>query len=168
MNTTTMPDSPKVVDRADLPAKLAAIRAGRKVVFTNGCFDILHPGHADLLARARAQGDLLVVGVNSDESVTRLKGHTRPLNTLVARMYVLAALECVDFVTSFHEDTPFELISELVPEVLVKGGDWTVDNIVGRDVVEDAGGTVLSLPLLSGYATTGLIKKILDICKDEL
>ncbi len=154
----------KIVDRAALPARLDAVRAGRRVVFTNGCFDILHPGHADLLARARARGDLLVVGVNSDASVRRLKGPTRPVNPLAERMFVLAALACTDFVTGFGEDTPLELIREVRPEVLVKGGDWSVENIVGRDVVQGLGGEVLSLPLLPGYATTDLIQRILATC----
>ena len=161
MSPAALPPCPKVVPRAEAAARLAALRPGRRVVFTNGCFDILHPGHADLLARARAQGDLLVVGVNDDASVRRLKGSARPVNPVADRMFVLAALACTDLVTSFAEDTPLELIRELRPEVLVKGGDWSVERIVGREVVEAAGGRVLSLPLLPGYATTGLIERIL-------
>jgi rfaE bifunctional protein nucleotidyltransferase chain/domain len=142
-------------------AKLEKIRTGKKVVFTNGCFDLLHAGHVHLLTRARSMGDLLVIGVNDDESVRRLgKGPDRPLTPLPERMYVLAALECVDLVAPFGEDTPAKIIEAVQPDVLVKGGDWPVEKIVGRDFVESRGGQVLSLPLLPGYSTTGLIEKI--------
>lgn len=164
MSTPPLPDHPKIVERAALPARLDALRAqGRRIVFTNGCYDILHPGHVDLLQRARALGDALVMGVNDDDSVRRLKGDSRPVNTVAHRMFVLAALECVDFVTPFHEDTPLELITELRPDVLVKGGDWSIDNIVGREVVQGLGGEVHSLPLLEGYSTTGTIERILRL-----
>jgi rfaE bifunctional protein nucleotidyltransferase chain/domain len=142
-------------------AKLKKIRAGKKVVFTNGCFDLLHAGHVHLLTRARAMGDLLVIGINDDESVRRLgKSPDRPLTPLPERMYVLAALECVDLVAPFSEDTPAKIIEAVQPDVLVKGGDWPVEKIVGRDFVESHGGRVLSLPLLPGYSTTGIIEKI--------
>lgn len=164
MNAPRPPAHPKVVERGDLPRRLAPLReAGRRIVFTNGCYDILHSGHADLLARARALGDILVLGVNDDESVRRLKGPTRPVNTLADRMYVLAALACVDLVTSFTEDTPAELIAEVRPQVLVKGGDWAVEAIVGRETVQADGGEVLSLPLLPGYSTTETIARILRL-----
>ncbi|WP_245168290.1 D-glycero-beta-D-manno-heptose 1-phosphate adenylyltransferase [Desulfobaculum xiamenense] len=153
--------------REDAGARIAACRGDRRVVFTNGCFDILHAGHADLLARARERGDMLVVGVNSDASVRRLKGDTRPLNPEDERMFVLASLACVDFVTLFDEDTPFELISEIRPNVLIKGGDWPVEAIVGRDIVQADGGEVLSLPLKPGFSTTGLVRKILATCGCE-
>jgi len=134
---------------------------GHKMVFTNGCFDVLHPGHVDLLKRARALGDGLILGLNSDESVKMLKkGDDRPLNTQEDRAFVLAALECVDYIVVFHESTPLELIKGVRPQVLVKGGDWTPDKIVGREVVEKAGGEVLSLPLLEGYSTTSFVEKI--------
>lgn len=133
------------------------------VVFTNGCFDILHPGHVDYLARARALGSRLVVGLNSDASVTRLKGPGRPVNDQASRALVLAALECVDHVVVFDEDTPLELIRKVRPDVLVKGGDWSVDKIVGRDLVEARGGRVLSLPLLPGHSTTAIIERILTL-----
>lgn len=133
------------------------------VVFTNGCFDILHPGHVDYLARARALGSRLVVGLNSDASVTRLKGPGRPVNDQTSRALVLAALECVDHVVVFDEDTPLELIRKVRPDVLVKGGDWSVDKIVGRDLVEARGGRVLSLPLLPGHSTTAIIERILTL-----
>ena len=132
---------PKVVDRSGLPARLAPLReAGRRIVFTNGCYDILHPGHVDLLARARELGDLLVLGLNSDDSVRRLnKGAGRPFNPFAARAFVLAHLTSVDLVVGFDEDTPLELIRAVRPQVLVKGGDWGLDAIVGRDVVEADG-----------------------------
>ncbi|NCD24656.1 MAG: D-glycero-beta-D-manno-heptose 1-phosphate adenylyltransferase [Deltaproteobacteria bacterium] len=143
---------------------LAMSRSGLDtVVFTNGCFDILHPGHVDYLARARALGSRLVVGLNSDASVTRLKGPGRPVNDQASRALVLAALECVDHVVVFDEDTPLELIRKVRPDVLVKGGDWSVDKIVGRDLVEARGGRVLSLPLLPGHSTTAIIERILTL-----
>jgi len=141
------------------PQRLDKLRAG-KLVFTNGCFDIIHPGHVDYLERARSMGDCLVVGLNSDASVRRLKGALRPVNDQMARARVLAALACVDFVMIFEEDTPLELIRAVCPDVLVKGGDWSVDRIVGREVVEEKGGTVCSIPLLEGYSTTGTINRI--------
>jgi rfaE bifunctional protein nucleotidyltransferase chain/domain len=153
---------PAVVARAALPGLLAPRRAaGARVVFTNGCYDILHPGHVDLLARARAEGDLLVLGLNSDASVRRQgKGADRPVNPFAVRAYVLAHLASVDYVVEFDEDTPHALITEIQPDVLVKGGDWSVDRIVGRDIVQARGGRVLSLPLLPGFSTTGLIQRI--------
>jgi len=134
---------------------------GHKLVFTNGCFDVLHPGHVDLLTRARAQGDSLLLGLNSDESVKMLgKGADRPLNSQDERAFVLAGLECVDYIVIFHESTPLELIKAARPQVLVKGGDWPVEDIVGGDIVTKAGGQVLSLPLLEGYSTTGFLEKV--------
>ena len=142
--------------------------AGRGgLVFTNGCFDILHPGHVDYLQRARALGDYLVVGLNSDASVRRLKGATRPVNDEASRAMVLAALACVDHVVVFEEDTPYELIRAVAPDVLVKGGDWSVDRIVGRDLVEARGGRVLSIPLLAGHSTTSIIERILAMNAGE-
>jgi len=132
------------------------------VVFTNGCFELLHRGHVEYLAQARALGDVLVVGLNSDASVRRLKGAGRPLAAEADRAAVVAALRCVDAVTVFDEDTPLELISALLPDVLVKGGDYHLDDIVGREVVEEAGGEVRVLPFVVGYSTT----KILDRLKD--
>jgi rfaE bifunctional protein nucleotidyltransferase chain/domain len=152
---------PKIIERAALPGRLPALRQGKRLVFTNGCFDLLHPGHCDLLARCRAMGDLLLVAVNSDESVIRLKGPTRPVTPLRERMFVLAHLECVDLVTSFHEDTPLDLLGEVLPDVLAKGGDWPLDKIVGRNLVEARGGRVASLPLLPGFSTTETIARIM-------
>lgn len=134
---------------------------GHKVVFTNGCFDILHAGHAQYLAKAKALGDVLIIGLNADASVRRLKGEKRPVNSEEDRAYVLKALRAVDAVVVFEEDTPAELIAELIPDVLVKGGDWAIDKIVGRDIVEANGGTVQTISFLEGRSTTGTIEKIL-------
>lgn len=143
-------------------------RRDQAAVFTNGCYDLLHPGHVDLLDRAKSLGDLLVVGLNSDDSVRRLgKGAERPINPLPVRAFVLAHLACVDAVTWFEEDTPLELIRLLRPRVLVKGGDWPLDRIVGRDVVEALGGSVHSLPLLPGFSTTSLVRRLRGGHNDE-
>jgi D-beta-D-heptose 7-phosphate kinase/D-beta-D-heptose 1-phosphate adenosyltransferase len=133
---------------------------GKRVVFTNGCFDLVHPGHVRLLQQARGLGDALIVGLNSDASVRRLKGDARPLVAQAGRAEVLAVLECVDAVTLFEEDTPRELIAALVPDVLVKGGDWAPDQIVGREEVEAAGGRVVVVPYVEGYSTSALIEQI--------
>lgn len=134
---------------------------GKKIVFTNGCFDILHAGHVFYLKKAKELGDILVVGVNSDLSVKRLKGEERPINPLAERMFILSALEVVDYVISFNEDTPEELIAEIIPDVLVKGGDYQVDNIVGADIVLEHGGEVHVQPYIEGKSTTAILKKIL-------
>ncbi len=133
---------------------------GKKLVFTNGCFDIIHRGHVSYLNRAKALGDYLVVALNSDDSVRRLKGEGRPINKLEDRAFVVANLKAVDFVVSFDEDTPFEIISAIIPDVLVKGGDWQLDQIVGRDIVEANGGKVYSLPYVKNYSTTSIINKM--------
>lgn len=155
---------PKIQTLPEFLAKKAAFPPGYRLVFTNGCYDILHPGHVDLLARARAEGDGLLLGLNSDASVRRIKGSlpgpARPVNPQAERAFVLAGLAAVDFVVLFDEDTPLELIRAVRPQVLVKGGDWDVSRIIGRDVVEEGGGRVLSLPLLPGYSTTGLIARL--------
>jgi D-glycero-beta-D-manno-heptose 1-phosphate adenylyltransferase len=155
-----MLEHPKIHDRTRALAVLARARGGCTVVFTNGCFDLLHAGHVDLLSRARSRGDLLVVGLNDDASVTRLKGPTRPVTPLAQRAYVLAGLGCVDLVVPFAEDTPLELILALEPDVLVKGGDWPVTAIVGAAQVAARGGRVESLPLLPGLSTTAVIDRI--------
>jgi D-beta-D-heptose 7-phosphate kinase/D-beta-D-heptose 1-phosphate adenosyltransferase len=135
-------------------------RGGRRVVFTNGCFDLLHPGHVRCLAEARGLGDLLVVAINSDRSVRSNKGPERPLVTEQDRAEVLAALASVDYVTIFDEPTPRELISRVLPSVLVKGADWALDQVAGREEVEAAGGRVVSIPLAPGYSTTNLVQRI--------
>lgn len=134
---------------------------GCRVVFTNGCFDLLHPGHIHYLKQARQLGDVLIVGLNSDVSVRKLKGESRPILKEQERAEVMAALACVDYVTIFSEETPRELIAELLPDVLVKGGDWSLDTIVGREEVEAAGGLVQSLSFIEGLSTTEIIERIL-------
>jgi len=138
---------------------------GEKVVFTNGCFDIIHLGHIDYLAKAADLGSKLIVGINSDDSVTRLKGKTRPINNLQARSTVLAALRFVDAVVSFDEDTPYELIKAIVPDILVKGSDYKTEEIVGYDIVQSAGGEIITIDLVSGYSTSALEQKIVDLNK---
>ena len=135
-------------------------REGKKVVFTNGCFDILHRGHVEYLTKAKALGDILVVGMNTDASVRRLKGANRPVVCQEDRALVLAALRAVDFVCLFEEDTPRDLIQAVVPDVLVKGSDWKMDEIVGKDIVEAAGGTVQTIEYIPNRSTTDIIKKI--------
>jgi D-beta-D-heptose 7-phosphate kinase/D-beta-D-heptose 1-phosphate adenosyltransferase len=132
----------------------------RKVVFTNGCFDIIHRGHVEYLYEAKSLGDYLVVGLNSDDSVRRLKGETRPLQNQGDRAYVLDSLKCVDAVIIFGEDTPYELIKSVLPDFLVKGGDWKEADIVGSDIVTGNGGKVISLKFVDSYSTTNLINKI--------
>ncbi len=134
--------------------------SGRTTVFTNGCFDILHSGHVKLLEQCRQAGDSLVVGLNSDGSVGRLKGPGRPIVPQDQRAQVVAALESVDYVVVFDELDPLAVITALVPDVLIKGGDWTPDTIIGRDVVEAAGGRVFAIPLMDGVSTTAISEKI--------
>jgi D-beta-D-heptose 7-phosphate kinase/D-beta-D-heptose 1-phosphate adenosyltransferase len=155
--------SPKVLPLAALRAERERLRqAGKNVVFTNGCFDLLHPGHVRYLQQARALGDALIVALNSDRSVRELKGDRRPILTEQERAEVMAALASVDYVTVFDEATPREIIAALLPDVLVKGGDWGVDKIVGREEVEAAGGQVMSLPFVDGCSTTDVIERIAE------
>ncbi len=149
-----------VSDLARLAA--AARRDGRRVVLTNGCFDLLHIGHTRYLQEARNLGDLLIVAINSDASVSALKGPERPLLPEQERAEVLAALACVDYVTIFDAPDPGDVIAAVQPDVLVKGGDWPVDRIVGRELVQARGGRVVSLPLVPGASTTGIVRRILD------
>jgi rfaE bifunctional protein nucleotidyltransferase chain/domain len=156
-----------MLDKVITIAKAQTIRrqakaAGKKVVFTNGVFDILHRGHVEYLQKARELGDLLILGLNSDASVRSIKGPKRPLCPQEDRAIVLSALACVDHIVLFDEDTPQKLIEALVPDVLVKGADYSVEQIVGSDVVLKNGGKVLPIELTPGKSTTGLIKKILD------
>lgn len=139
---------------------LSSIDQNKKIVFTNGCFDILHPGHVAYLNEAKSLGELLVIGLNSDESVKRLKGADRPVNNQDDRMFMLLNLKSVDHVVIFNEDTPFELIQQLKPDVLVKGGDWKPEQIVGSDIVLAAGGEVKSLKFIDGHSTSTLISKV--------
>jgi D-beta-D-heptose 7-phosphate kinase/D-beta-D-heptose 1-phosphate adenosyltransferase len=158
---------PKVLPRDQLLLSLATERArGRRIVFTNGCFDLMHIGHTRYLQSARTLGDVLVVGVNSDASVRALeKAPDRPIVPETQRAEVLAALGCVDYVVIFDESDPLQLISAVQPDVLVKGGDWTIDRIVGRDLVESRGGLVKTLPLVPGMSTTGLLQRIRSTAK---
>lgn len=133
---------------------------GRKVVFTNGCFDLVHRGHIDYLSRARELGDCLVVGLNSDTSVQRLKGPERPIHNAQDRALLLAAFSFVDHVILFEEDTPYNLIQRVQPDILVKGGDYVVEDIVGYDIVTARGGRVLTLPFLDGFSTTLIVEKL--------
>ena len=135
----------------------------KKVVFTNGCFDILHVGHIRYLRKARSLGDILVVGLNTDRSVRQIKGEKRPIVPQGERAEVLAALEFVDYVVLFDEPDPFVLIEKVKPTILVKGADWPKDKIIGRNVVEKAGGRVVRIPLVRGASSTGVIKKILQV-----
>ena len=137
--------------------------AGKKIVFTNGCFDILHHGHLDLLARAAGEGNILILGLNTDASVRRLKGPERPVTNEQDRAFQTASLLCVDAVCLFDEDTPEELIKALKPDVLVKGGDYTIDKIVGADFVQQNGGHVAIIPFVEGYSTTSIISKIKNL-----
>jgi D-beta-D-heptose 7-phosphate kinase/D-beta-D-heptose 1-phosphate adenosyltransferase len=149
------------------PAKLALVlqdlkNQGKKVVFTNGVFDLLHLGHVTYLQEARMRGDLLVVGLNSDASVKRIKGPLKPLLPLAERAEMLLALDCVDYVTFFEEDDPYNVIKTLKPDVLIKGGDWSVDKIIGGDLVQSWGGRVLNIPVVEGRSTTNLIQMVVD------
>jgi rfaE bifunctional protein nucleotidyltransferase chain/domain len=151
----------KIKNLDDAKKVIDALKAmGKKIVFTNGCFDILHTGHARYLHEARGLGDYLIVAVNSDRSVKSIKSPDRPINNQDARAEMLAALGCVDCVIIFDEDTPLKVIEQLRPDVLVKGGDWRVEDIVGSDVVAASGGEVISIPFVEGFSTTGIIRKI--------
>jgi D-beta-D-heptose 7-phosphate kinase/D-beta-D-heptose 1-phosphate adenosyltransferase len=151
----------KIANLKSLSFKIAAWRAtGKKIAFTNGCFDILHEGHIFSLSQAAKDADLLIVGVNSDSSVKRLKGNDRPINHENSRALLLASLAIVDAVVIFEEDTPLELIKEILPDYLVKGGDYTVEQIVGAKEVIDNGGKVIINPIVEGFSTTGIIAQI--------
>jgi rfaE bifunctional protein nucleotidyltransferase chain/domain len=153
--------SAKVKKSSELSKLLPHLRSkGKRIVFTNGCFDILHVGHVDYLSKARSLGDVLVVGLNSDSSVRKIKGKTRPINNERDRAKVLSSLSCVDYISIFSESTPERLIRELKPDILAKGGDWKVKNIVGGEFVRSCGGKVKKIPFVKGYSTTSLIKKI--------
>jgi D-beta-D-heptose 7-phosphate kinase/D-beta-D-heptose 1-phosphate adenosyltransferase len=157
-------DLPRIYrDRFAIASVWPSLRAAHHtIVFTNGCFDILHAGHVDYLERARALGDLLVLGLNDDASIRRLKGEARPINPFEDRARVLSALRSIDLVVGFAEDTPLDLIAMTQPDVLVKGGDWRPDQIVGAEIVTARGGRVLSLPFVEGRSTTGVIERILE------
>ena len=151
----------KIIERSDAVGIIRRWKdAGEEVVFTNGCFDILHLGHVDYLEKAKEKGDKLVVAINEDASVKKLKGDSRPINDQYARARLIAALEFVDLVVFFGEDTPMELITFLVPDVLVKGSDYDLSNIVGADVVLEHGGKVETIDVVEGYSTTNIVEKV--------
>jgi D-glycero-beta-D-manno-heptose 1-phosphate adenylyltransferase len=152
----------KIVDSDSLKDRLNDLRrSGSRIVFTNGCFDILHAGHVRYLSEARSYGDILVVGLNSDKSVKLIKGEKRPIIPELQRAEVLAGLGCVDYVTLFHEPDPLKLIEKLKPDILVKGADWAEDQIVGADIVNANGGKVIRIRMVSGVSTSEIIQKIL-------
>jgi D-beta-D-heptose 7-phosphate kinase/D-beta-D-heptose 1-phosphate adenosyltransferase len=153
----------KIKDLKEIAEWRAGLRKqGKKLVFTNGCFDILHVGHVRYLNEARSLGDALVVGVNSDRSVREIKGEARPVVPEYERAEVLAALACVDRVFIFDDPTPKQVIDAIVPDILVKGADWGLSDIVGRDTVERAGGVVLNVPLVEGTSTTDIIRRVVE------
>lgn len=135
----------------------------KKVVFTNGCFDVLHAGHVDYLAKAKECGDILIVGLNSDSSVKEIKGKNRPIVTELERAFILKNLKSVDFVVLFSEPTPIDLISEIIPDALIKGADWAIEDVVGRDIVEKNGGTVKTIEFITQQSTTNIIERVLAI-----
>ena len=150
----------KIKDLKILAKTLSALRSkGKKIVFTNGCFDILHVGHVDYLSKARRLGDVLVVGLNSESSVKKIKGKRRPINKESDRAKILSSLYFVDYVTSFNETTPENLIKKVRPDILVKGGDWKIEDIVGGSFVRSYGGKIKSIPFVKGYSTTSIIER---------
>lgn len=154
----------KILDRKTLKEKLDTVRnEGKKIAFTNGCFDILHVGHVRYLREAKKTADILVLALNSDSSVRSIKGEKRPLVGEEERAEILAALEFIDFVTIFQELTPLELISYLKPDILIKGGDWPEDKVVGRDEVKKWGGRVILIPEVEGKSTTNIVEKIKNV-----
>jgi D-beta-D-heptose 7-phosphate kinase/D-beta-D-heptose 1-phosphate adenosyltransferase len=157
-------DNKKIKNIKAIKSIVAHLKTQRKkVVFTNGCFDILHVGHIRYLRKARSLGDILVVGLNTDRSVRQIKGEKRPIVPQGERAEVLAALEFVDYVVLFDEPDPFALIEKVKPTILVKGADWPKDKIIGRDVVEKGGGRVVRIPLVRGASSTGVIEKIIQV-----
>ena len=163
MSPLTPPAQSKIFDPEDLASQVAKWKKkGQKIVFTNGCFDILHAGHIKYLEAASQKGDRLVVAVNSDRSVKQLKGSSRPINVLTSRLYLLASLQCVDAVCSFDDDTPIDVINELKPDVLVKGGDYKIEDIVGAKEVISWGGRVEVIPFVEGYSNTKIESKIVE------
>ena len=159
----------KLITRCEAFEKVRVWQAsGKKVVFSNGCFDILHAGHVEYMTAARKLGDVLLIGLNSDASVSRLKGPNRPVCCETDRAAVLSALQVVDAVTLFDEDTPEELIGILLPDILVKGSDWAIEHIAGARAVLEHGGAVLTIPLLEGRSTSGIIEKIIQLYSQSL
>ncbi len=155
-----------IIRRSELVKKIRALKKqGKKIVFTNGCYDLLHGGHVRFLAKARKMGDILVLALNSDASVRRIKGPKRPITPQSERTELMSYLESVDIVTLFNENDPYQIISDIVPDVLVKGGDWGLDKIIGADVVKANGGKVKNIKYENGKSTTNIIKKIVEVYK---
>lgn len=168
MSPSTPPAQSKIYDLPALQDKVIEWkRKGFRIVLTNGCFDILHAGHIQYLEAAAQKGDRLIVMVNSDDSVRRLKGPDRPINILNSRLYLVASLQCVDAVCSFNEDTPLDVITRIQPDVLVKGGDYQKEEIVGAKEVIQNGGTVEIIPFIEGFSTTKIEQKILDRLRNK-
>jgi rfaE bifunctional protein nucleotidyltransferase chain/domain len=153
----------EVLSLEELLKRITPLRPEKKVVFTNGCFDLIHAGHVDYLQKAKALGDILVVGLNSDDSVRRIKGDRRPIIPQGMRAKVLSALKPVDYVVIFEEDTPLRLIEAIRPDVLVKGGDWEPERIVGKDLVESYGGRVVTVPVEFEISTTSIVERIVKL-----
>lgn len=149
-----------------VPIREELKKKNKKVVFTNGCFDILHAGHVDYILKAKSFGDILIVALNSDSSVTKIKGKNRPIVPLKERAFIISNLKAVDYVTVFDEETPLEAIKKIIPDILVKGADWKVENIVGKDIVEAAGGKVETIEFVNFQSTTNIIKTILERFKE--
>ncbi|MBI1932717.1 MAG: D-glycero-beta-D-manno-heptose 1-phosphate adenylyltransferase [Ignavibacteriales bacterium] len=150
-----------------LPIRKNLKLQNKKVVFTNGCFDIVHSGHVDYLNKAKDLGDILVIGLNSDRSVREIKGEKRPIVNQEERAFVLKNLKCVDYVILFDEPTPKEIIDQIIPDILIKGGDWAIENIVGREVVEANGGEVKTIQFVTFQSTTNIIKKVLETYNEQ-
>ncbi len=149
-----------ITKEAFIPIRERLEKENKKIVFTNGCFDFVHPGHIHYLNEAKSMGDILVIGLNSDNSVRKIKGEGRPINDQNARALVLSSLEMVDYVILFEEDTPYKLIKTILPDILVKGGDYKIENVVGKDIVEGNGGKVKCVSYTEGFSTTSIIEKI--------
>jgi len=160
LNTKT-----KIVGVSTLKRKLSSIRRKKKIAFTNGCFDILHGGHISYLEKAKKTGRILVVGLNSDSSVRKIKGPSRPINSQLQRAHVLAALACIDYVTIFDEETPYQLIKAIKPDVLIKGADWKDKKVVGGDIVKFYGGKIELIRYIPKMSTTSIIKRASKTCK---
>jgi len=157
--------NPKIKNKSQLKYILGHLKSRRKrIVFTNGCFELIHIGHIRYLAKAKALGDILIVAVNSDSSVHRIKGRTRPIIPAIERIEVISSIGCVDYTILFNEETPEALIKYLKPDILVKGADYKLRDIAGKDIVKSYGGKVKAIPLVKGKSTTGLIKKICQTC----
>ncbi len=151
----------KIIDLTELDRTLAVWQFQmKKIVFTNGCFDILHRGHIEYLSKAASQGDVLIIGLNTDDSVRRIKGPTRPIQDEMSRALILASLQFVDRVVLFNEDTPYELIQKVQPDILVKGADYKPEDIIGYDIVKAKGGKIITIDLTAGHSTTSILKKL--------